>query len=226
MLISVIIPTLNEEKSLANTIQSLQAEKASQPLELIITDGGSTDSTKALAQSYGSLVITTPRGRGLQMNEAAKLASGDILLFLHADTILPPGALKEVRELIANPNVRGGFFRVSYSGNTKQARLLTYLPPFLKIFGMCYGDRGLFVRKSVFTMLDGYKPIPLFEDYELCARLRKLGGFVETTTVSTTSSRRFDKQLLRTLGLWLLLQTLYWIGVPPRQLDKFYRVAR
>ena len=224
MLISIIIPTLNEE----TTIRGLAADLACLAglAEVIVSDGGSEDGTAEMARDCGLRVIAAPRGRGGQMNAGARLARGAALLFLHSDTRLPAGALAEIARALREPEVCGGHFSLVFEGRTWEARALTRLYPLLRLGGMCYGDSGFFVRRQVFERAGGFRDYPIFEDCDLYRRLRRLGRFVRLPAAATTSSRRFEGRFLRTFALWSFLQVLYWLGVDPRRLDRIYKPVR
>lgn len=224
MLISIIIPTLNEE----TTIRSLAADLACLAglAEVIVSDGGSEDGTAEMARDCGLRVIAAPRGRGGQMNAGARLARGAALLFLHSDTRLPAGALAEIARALREPEVCGGHFSLVFEGRTWEARALTRLYPLLRLGGMCYGDSGFFVRRQLFERAGGFRDYPIFEDCDLYRRLRRLGRFVRLPAAATTSSRRFEGRFLRTFALWSFLQVLYWLGVDPRRLDRIYKPVR
>lgn len=224
MLISIIIPTFNE----ATTVRGLAADLArlEGPAEVIISDGGSEDATAEMARDCGLRVIAAPRGRGGQMNAGARLARGEALLFLHADTSLPAGALAEIARALRRPEVCGGNFSLVFEGRTWEARALTRLYPLLRLGGMCYGDSGFFVRREIFERAGGFRDYPIFEDCDLYRRLRRLGRFVRLPAAATTSSRRFEGRFLRTFALWSFMQVLYWLGVDPRRLDRIYKPVR
>lgn len=224
MQLSIIIPTLNEAK----TLPWLAAHLAQWPehAEIIVADGGSQDETVALAQAVGWCVIRAPRGRGPQLNAGVQAARGAILLFLHADTRLPAGAFTLIEDALRDSAVCGGNFSLVFEGTTRAAWLLTRLYPCLRLGGMCYGDSAMFVRREVFERLGGFQDFPIFEDVDLFRRLKRAGRFVRLQACATTSSRRFEGRFVRTFALWSLLQVLYWLGVPPRRLERFYRPAR
>lgn len=224
MKISIIIPTLNEEatiRELAESLEQLQGE-----YEAIVADGGSDDATVSLLRQCGLRVIETARGRGRQMNAGAKLVTGEALLFLHADTLLPQNALAMMETLLQDSHVCGGNFSLIFDGNTREARLLTRLYPLLRLGGMCYGDSAIFVRRSVFEQLGGYSDYPIFEDCDLYRRMRRVGRFVRLPSAAITSSRRFEGRFLRTFALWAVMQVLYWLGVHPNRLARWYKPLR
>ncbi len=154
------------------------------------------------------------------------MARGEVLLFLHADTQLPDEALALIGEALQDAKVCGGHFRLSFDGGTREARALTWLYPFLRLGGMCYGDSAIFVRRRVFEALKGYSDYPIFEDCDLYRRMRRVGKFVRLPVCATTSSRRFEGKFIRTFALWSLLQVLYWLGVDPHLLNRLYKPLR
>jgi rSAM/selenodomain-associated transferase 2 len=224
VLVSIIIPTFNEAATIREAAEALQGLRGR--AEVIIADGGSADGTAEVARGCGLRVIEAPRGRGQQMNAAARLARGEVLLFLHADTRLPSEALAMIAEALERREVCGGNFSLIFDGGTRAARALTRLYPLLRLGGMCYGDSAIFLRRSVFEALGGYREIPLFEDCDLYRRLRRAGRFVRLTGRATTSARRFEGRFLRTFALWSALQVLYWLGIDPRRLDRAYKPER
>lgn len=224
MKISIIIPTLNEATTINKVVVSLR-ELAGE-FEIIVADGGSTDDTIRLARNCGVRTIETERGRGRQMNAGAQTASGDVLLFLHADTRLPDGALAMIESLLQNERVCGGNFSLVFDGGTREARLLTRIYPLLRLGGMCYGDSALFVRRSVFDRLGGYRNYPIFEDCDLYRRMRRVGKFVRLPAAAVTSSRRFEGRFVCTFALWTIMQVLYWLGVNPNRLERWYKPLR
>ena len=228
MSISIIIPTFNEATTIHALAGSLAASLAAGrgEVEIIVADGGSTDDTVELARASGLRVINAPRGRGQQMNAGAELATGDVLLFLHADTRLPDEALKLIEETLHDAKVCGGNFSLTFDGGTYEARLLTKLYPLLRLGGMCYGDSAIFVRRDVFESLGGYCNSPIFEDCDLYRRLRRAGTFVRLPAAAITSSRRFEGRFVRTFALWATMQTLYWLGVPAYWLNRMYKPLR
>jgi len=222
--ISIIIPTLNEEATIRELAESLGRLRSD--FEVVVADGGSEDATVSLLRQLGMRVIETSRGRGRQMNAGAKLASGDVLLFLHADTRLPEGALAMIEDLLRDERVCGGNFSLVFDGETREARLLTWLYPLLRLGGMCYGDSAIFVRRNVFEQLGGYRDYPIFEDCDLYQRMRRVGRFVRLNAAAVTSSRRFEGRFVRTFALWAMMQILYWLGVDPNRLNRWYKPLR
>lgn len=224
MLVSIVIPTLNEARLIRTTIATLNQLRGQ--CEIVVADGGSTDETVRFAQSCGLQVIVTPRGRGPQMNAGAAATKGNALLFLHADTCLPDNALQLIEAALQAPDVCGGNFNLRFAGETYGAKVLTQLYPLFRWLGLVYGDSAIFVRRSVFEAVGGYRDLPLFEDCDLYQRLRRAGRFVRLPEYATTSARRFEGRFLSTFAHWAMLQVLYWLGVAPQRLAQLYRAVR
>lgn len=224
MLVSIIIPTLDEATTIRELAESLGRLRGE--CEAIVCDGGSADATVEIARQCGLRVIEAPRGRGRQMNAGATLAKGDTLLFLHADTRLPENGLALVADALADEKVCGGNFSLIFDGDARESRALTKLYPLLRFGGMCYGDSAIFARRSVFESLGGYRDYPIFEDIDLYRRMRRAGRFVRLDACAKTSSRRFEGKFIRTFALWSLMQVLYWIGVNPNFLGRLYKPLR
>ena len=228
--ISVIIPTFNEEQSLPRTLACLSA---SDPAEIIIVDGGSTDGTLALAQEFCShtataRVIAAPRGRASQMNEGAKASQGEVLLFLHADTQLPPQTERIVGLALTSPSVVGGRFDVRFDSASPWSQVISsFMNRRSRLTRIATGDQALFVRREVFEMLGGFSEIPLMEDIEFSRRLQQAGRIMALRDTVVTSFRRWDTQgPLRTILLMWTLRFLYWTGVNPHQLARVYHAVR
>lgn len=214
--ISVVIPTLNEAACLPALLADLRE------VEVIVADGGSVDATCSLA--HGATVIQAPLGRGSQLAAGARAASGDVLWFLHADTRVPADATVAIRRALADPAVGAGNFALRFDGDSRGARWLTWLYPRLGSFGLCYGDSGIFVRRSVYEQIGGFAAYPIFEDLDLVRRLRQVTRFVHLSPELLTSSRRFEAAgFERQFAKWCLLQLLYWVGVSPERLGRWYR---
>ena len=228
MKFSIVIPTFNEKNMMGELHESLQSlvESGQDSVEVIVTDGHSEDETVEIAASYGWRTIRAARGRGGQMNAGAARARGEILIFLHADTRLPETALPLIRAALHNPGTVGGNFKLKFAGMSREAGWLTSIYPFLRLGGMCYGDSGLFIRREIFSSIGGFRDYPIFEDCDLFRRVSRTGRFETLPGVATTSSRRFEGRFLRTLLLWVTLQTLYWVGISPHRLGRFYRACR
>ena len=217
--ISVIIPTLNEEATVRGTLRSIRTQAGR--WEIIVVDGGSTDGTCAAAARFGT-VLKAPRGRATQMNTGANAATGDVLLFLHADTCLASGALPALRRALACPKIRAGIFALRFdaSGIWPWAFAQCARVPWHRI---AFGDRGIFVRRQVFEDIGGFAEIPLFEDLDLVRRLHQRGRLEYLDVPVVTSWRRFARNgPLRQQWHNLLLWSRFWQGLPPEQLAHSY----
>lgn len=223
--LSVIVPTLNEAPCIERTLHALRNLEG-EP-EILVVDGGSDDDTAQRAKSSGVCVLTAERGRGSQMHAGALATAGDALWFLHADTVPPPHASSEILAVLADPRVAGGNFRLAFDGATRKARQLTAIYPHLRRLGLCYGDSGIFVRRSAYLAAGGFRSYALFEDLDLIRRLKRIGRFVHLECEITTSSRRFEGRNFALMWIhWIALQTLYWAGVSPNLLAQWYRHVR
>ena len=223
MRFSIIMPVLNEEAMLEQQLCQLVRVCASYECELLIVDGGSTDRTVAIAQRFGR-VISSPRGRATQMNRAAAVASGDILLFLHADSLLPDEAFRAIERACAASDVVGGAFRICFNCSQPAYRLVAWFTNLRSRWrGIFTGDQGYFVRAASFQAIGGFAEIALMEDIEIIPRLRATGRLVLLPLYITTSARRHMKiGLARSVLLMWYLRTLYKFGVSPEQLQRKY----
>jgi rSAM/selenodomain-associated transferase 2 len=223
-LVSVIIPTLNEADGIERTLTRLSRIGG---LELIVSDGGSSDETVSLAERHAR-VITAATGRAAQMNAGARAASGEILLFLHADSFLSEACVAELRKTLEDPRVIGGAFRLRIESSRIGVRLVGLAANIrTQLTGIPYGDQGLFVRTRVFNEMGGFPELPLMEDLEFSRRLKHYGRRVILRTPIGTSSRRWDRE-----GVWWvtlrnqMMVLLYFLGVPPGRLAGWYRPVR
>ena len=222
-MISVIIPTLDESGCIERTLRRTLAQEGA--LELIVADGGSRDDTVARAGRLTRVVESAP-GRGVQMNRGARDAAGEILLFLHADTLLPDGALALVEETMKDPGLAGGRFSVRYDREHWVLKLITAYTraPWVPFW---FGDQTIFVRRSLFHDLGGFQAIPLMEDLDFGRRLRQSGRTVVIDRPVISSARRFnEKGPVRTTVTMALIFCLYFLGVPPGRLATLYRTVR
>lgn len=205
MMISVIIPFLDEERALRPTLASLFACPAS--FEVIAVDGGSTDGSRDVLQRYpGVRVIEAERGRAQQMNAGARLAQGELLLFLHADTILPPGALRALAARLEDPRFQWGGFRHRFSGAACSLRFISWLHNLrCRLTGVFYGDQCLFVRRALFERVHGY-PVERMEDVALSQQLLCIAPPARLDTAVVTDSRKFER-----MGIWTSLSRVLTI---------------
>lgn len=227
-MISVVIPTLDEEAALPETIRSCRKAGA---CEVVVVDGGSADRTVEIARRMADAVVSAPRGRAAQMNAGAAAARGEVLLFLHADTLLPPGGLAEVAGALEDPAVVGGGFRVELAASAASA----YVRAALRLAGMGInlrsratrsftGDQAIFVRAAAFGEIGGYPEIPLMEDVELSRRMTRIGKTVLLAPRVRPSGRRWEAWgPAKTIALMWRLRVAYLCGRSPGWCAERYR---
>jgi rSAM/selenodomain-associated transferase 2/rSAM/selenodomain-associated transferase 1 len=222
--ISVVVPALNESRQIASTLASI---RRGSPHEILVVDGGSSDDTVRVARDAGALVLASARGRARQMNAGAALAGGNVLLFLHADTALAAEWPAAVSETLARRDVVAGAFRFRIEGSFAGKRLVEWNTHVRsRWLGRPYGDQGLFLRRRVFEASGGFAALPLLEDHELVARLRRRGRVAVSDSPATTSGRRWKELgVVRTtlINQWIL--AAYALGVAPDRLARVYRAA-
>lgn len=220
--ISVVIPVLNECLILPQTLDSLQG---GQTEEVIVVDGGSKDSTVSVARSWGVKVLETEAGRAYQMNEGARLAQGEVLLFLHGDTRLPPDFHRWIGESLAQPGVVGGAFSLKIDGEGLGFRWVEGGANWRSRFcQLPYGDQGIFLRRSIFEELGGFPLLPIMEDFVFMRQLQRLGRIEIVEGSVLTSARRWERLgIWKTLWLNQLMILGYFLGVSPTRLASWYR---
>lgn len=221
--VSVVIPTLNEVDRLPQLLSVLASELDLR--EIIVADGGSDDGTQVVALQLGAKVISTEHGRGCALRGGAAAASGDILLFLHADSIFPRGGLAAiVGALDRDKRIVGGNFRVVFDVDTPFARRLAAIYAWMRRFSLYYGDSGIFVRRKVYDEIGGIEPMPLMEDYDFVRRLERAGPTCRIDDPPLiTSSRRFaNRPWPAALWSYTKIHLLYWLGVSPERLASMY----
>ncbi len=207
-------------------IQSILAQLINDPeLEVIVVDGGSKDNTVRLVQDMGVKVIVAPLGRGKQMNVGATVATGDILLFLHADTQLPSGFAAIVRETLSLPKIIAGAFELKIDGEGQSLRFIERMTNWRSRFlSLPYGDQAIFLKASVFKEIGGFPELPIMEDFQLIRQLKRRGKIAIARPPVLTSARRWQKLgVLRTTFINQLIIIGYFLGVPPIQLRRFYQ---
>ncbi len=236
-MVSVIIPTYNEETAAPLTLRALFAQPGD--FEVIVADGGSTDRTRAIMESFeftdapwghrrsphvsrcrskdsqdtfhtDRFILMAPKGRASQMNAGANVANGDWLLFLHADTILPDGAIQRLNDMEADHSIQAGGFMHQFSGDDCRLKCLSLLNNFRCTRSrIIYGDQALFIRRSFFNQLGGFPEQPILEDVALCERLTKVTRPLLLTPPVVTDSRKFVKMGILRSFLRILLIILH-----------------
>jgi len=223
---SVVIPVWREQAVINRTLSELRAIEDGEMLEIIVVDGEGTGSTIArIPDRYGARTLTSAPGRAGQMNAGARRAIGEVLLFLHADTRLPPDALKRILKSFQNPAIVGGAFRLQIDSRRWAIRFIAWVANRRTRFTRIpYGDQAIFIRSSYFRRLGGYAGISLMEDVELMRRIKKRGDRIALIDAPVrTSARRWEKEgpFYCTLRNWTLV-TLYLLGISPDRLVRWY----
>jgi rSAM/selenodomain-associated transferase 2 len=222
-LLTIIIPALNEAKNLARLLPHLQA--VCPQAEVIVADGGSRDDTQGVVRRFPrARLIPSERGRARQMNAGTRAARGDVLLFLHADTLLPPGTQAAISEALAAPEVVYGRFDVRFDNPRPIFRTIAAMMNLRsRLSGIFTGDQAIFVRRQLFEVLGGYPEIPLMEDVELSRLLKRKGRRACLRLEVRTSARKWETDgILRTILLMWTLRFLYFVGVNPHRLHTWY----
>lgn len=217
MTVSVVIPALDEESRIAGAIESVAGAD-----EVIVADGGSLDTTRVKARAAGALVVDAPRGRGAQLREGARRATGEWLLFLHADTRLEAGWRAALERLPAE--IVGGAFRFALDSPRPSYRAVeAAVSARCRLFRLPYGDQCIFARRTAYDAAGGFSPIPLLEDVDFVSRLRRAGSLAFPSVRAFTSPRRYQRRGLvgATLVNWWVLG-LYAAGQPPERLAEIY----
>jgi len=224
--LSIVIPALNEAAGIEATLQALQPLRT-RGVELVLADGGSSDATPALARPWVDAAVDAPRGRALQMNAGAAQARADVLLFLHADTRLPPLADVLVLQAMQGPGggARWGRFDVRIEGRPGMLRVVAWLMNLRsRLSGIATGDQAIFVTRQAFEQVGGFPVQPLMEDIEISRRLKRLGPPACLSARVCTSGRRWEQRgVWRTIVLMWRLRWRYWRGESPARLAEAYR---
>ena len=222
-MISVVIPTLNEESLIARCITSVKSERAD--CEIIVADGGSSDGTQAAAEIFPDVsVIRAARGRGGQMNAGAAAAKGNVLLFLHADTVLQEGWSTELQSASEEKGIAGGAFTFRIDYPAGRYRLTEYWVNLrCRLFSLPYGDQGIFIKRDTFEALGGYKEIPLMEDVDIVERMKVLGRIAILKKEACVNPRKWVREgWVRTSVRNQLIMLLYRLGADPSYLARLY----
>jgi rSAM/selenodomain-associated transferase 2 len=222
---SIILPTLNEEKIISSCLSKLQHLRTK--CEIIIADGGSVDNTLLLAESLADKIVSSEKGRGVQMNNGARQAMGEVLLFLHVDTILPDNAFQEIKHAI-NHSRQWGRFNIRFSGSHFMFRVIAQMMNWRSsLTGIATGDQVIFVTRTAFFAAGQYPDIKLMEDIALCKALKSISPPVCLKTEVTSSSRRWEKNgIFRTIVLMWTLRLLYFFNADPELLAHLYNRGR
>jgi rSAM/selenodomain-associated transferase 2 len=221
--ISIVIPTLNEARRLAAVLDALGGQGTA--CEVIVADGGSDDATLGVARDRGARVVVCRRGRGLQLAAGAALARGEVVLFLHADSVFPEGGLAAIeRTLAVSPRLVGGNFRVVFDGDDRFSRWLTRAYAWIRRRGWYYGDSGVFVRTPVYRALGGVRPMALMEDYDFVRRLERFGATccIDEPALVTSSRRFRGRRPAAIVWGWIRIHVLYYFGASPDRLARLY----
>lgn len=222
--VCVVVPALNEGAGLGRFLAELTSANFN---DIVVVDNGSTDETASIAAGHGGVrLVRSPRGRGLALNVGARATTADVLLFLHADTALPRGARAMISATVADPNVVGGCFRLSFDRRSVMLRFFAWFTRYDTAF-TTFGDQAYFIRRRAFERVGGFPEWPILEDVEMRRRLKRAGRFVKLPSSVVTSARRFRKhgpvrQQLRNIAII----TLFYLGLSPEQLASWYRPHR
>lgn len=219
--VSVVIPVRNEAHLIAGAIERLGALG---PFEVIVVDGGSTDATVAEAETAGASVLSAEAGRAVQQNAGGAAATGEILLFLHVDTVLPLAAGAELQRFAAGER-QWGRFDVRLSGAGRALRVIEwFMNKRSRLTGIATGDQAIFVRRAAFNLMGGFSPIELMEDVDFSTRLLRLSAPLCSAHRVLTSSRRWERGgIARTVLLMWRLRLMFFLGASPARLAALYR---
>ena len=225
MRLSIIIPVLNEERTIAGTVDGLARVE---PCEIIVVDGGSTDRTAEAVRDGPARLVVSARGRAAQMNQGARKAAGDVLLFLHADTRLPVTARLDIESGMADPGCVGGRFDIRLDSARPLLRVVGRMISLRsRLTRVATGDQAIFARRAVFERLGGFPEIPIMEDVAFCRALKREGRIACLRSRVVSSARRWERNgPVRTILLMWALKLLYLAGMPPARLKRLYGEAR
>ena len=223
--VSVVIPTLNEARALP---ECLEAALRHRPHEVIVADGGSKDATLEIARRAGSTVVTSQPGRALQMNAGARAATGDLLLFLHADSRISGASFGKRLQAMEHGQRVGGAFSLSIESELWSLKLISRLATLRsRYLHLVYGDQAIFVRREAFHAMGGFTPLPICEDLDFFRRLKRQGPVVLLGEKAVTSARRWLAEgVFFTTLRNIVIASLFLLGFPPKILSRWYLVIR
>lgn len=223
---SIVIPVLNKQDQINTLIEHVHSQDYEGACEIIVADGDPQGRTIKVIRDENVISITSKKGRASQMNAGAELAHGEVLIFLHADTKLPPNALEKISQVLEDAKYVGGAFDLGIDSDSLLLKYIATRTRFRsRLNRIPYGDQAIFIRRSYFDEIGRFKDIPLMEDVELMRRIKKRGDkiFILRDRVKT-SARRWEKEgIFYTTLRNRLLVGLYYVGVSPDKLAKYYR---
>jgi rSAM/selenodomain-associated transferase 2 len=226
MRLSVIVPVLNEQAVLGNTLATLR--RRAPEAEIIVVDDGSTDKSVDIGRRVADQVIVAPCGRALQQNEGALRSSGDVLAFVHADTLVPVTFLEDIRAALNDATVCGGRFDLALDDHGMVVSLVAKLINLRsRLTRSATGDQAIFVRRAVFESLGSFAQIPICEDIDFMRRLKRAGRVACLRSQVVTSARRWQRKgFFKTIFLMWIIKSLYLLGVAPQRLARWYADVR
>jgi len=221
--LSIIVPVFDEAALIGPFLSHLRVRAPD--AEIIVVDGASRDGTRSIARPLADVLMSAPRGRASQMNAGAAIATGEVLWFLHADSILPHETVRDIRSALDDPRVAGGCFRLRLPGRQWIYRVSDSIGNLgVQVFGFALGDHGIFCRRTAFEQSGGYPVVPILEDAELYRRLARNGRMRQLSSEIVSSPRSYEKWgPYRTTAIYFCILVLYVLGVPIRFLHPFYQ---
>lgn len=224
--LSVIVPMLNEVDAIANTLHAIR--RSTPDAEIVVVDGGSVDESVAIAKPLCDYVFVSRRGRAVQMNAGGRASHGDVLAFVHADTLVPPTFAADIASALADAAVVGGRFDVQLDLSALPYRVIgATISLRSRISRTATGDQAIFVRRDVFDRLGGFPALELCEDLDFSRRMKRVGRVACLRSCVTTSARRWNRDgVARTVVKMWLIRAMYLLGVPPARLKRMYSDTR